>query len=258
MENRNAFDNVNIEDYDLLRPNYMPGIFKSIIDFAKLDHSRYALEIGIGTGKATRPILKTGCKLTAVEPAQQLAEFTRKKFSGFHNLCIDVTTFEEYQGKKESFDLVYSASAFHWIDEDLGYKKVMELLKPGGTIALFWSHSYFDESNPELNEEIQKSYRKNVYMDSPPEEIAERDYVRNIKKIENYGFKGCSAKVFRQQRKYDVEEYVRLLDTYSSLWNTPLDDLRLLKEGIADAINMFGGEVTIYNVTDLYLAKKPE
>ena len=34
-------------------------------------------------------------------------------------------------------DLVYSASAFHWIPEEIGYSKVYEMLKPGGAFARF-------------------------------------------------------------------------------------------------------------------------
>jgi len=31
-------------------------------------------------------------------------------------------------------DLVYSASAFHWIPEDIGYSKVYDMLKPEGAL----------------------------------------------------------------------------------------------------------------------------
>lgn len=55
-----------------------------------------------------------------------------------------------------SSDLVYSATAFHWIPEEIGYSKVFSILKSGGVFARFANHPFKDKENPELSHEIDK------------------------------------------------------------------------------------------------------
>ena len=55
---------------------------------------KQALEIGIGTGQATLPILQTKCKLTAIEIGEKLAEYSRHKFVNFSNLEVVNIDFE--------------------------------------------------------------------------------------------------------------------------------------------------------------------
>ena len=47
--------------------------------------------------------------------------------------------FEEWQPRPdERFDLVYAATAWHWIDPAVRYRRAWQLLRPGGHLA-FWS-----------------------------------------------------------------------------------------------------------------------
>lgn len=41
-----------------------------------------------------------------------------------------------------SLNIRYSATAFHWIPEEIGYPKVIQMLKPHGTLALFWNKPF--------------------------------------------------------------------------------------------------------------------
>jgi 16S rRNA A1518/A1519 N6-dimethyltransferase RsmA/KsgA/DIM1 with predicted DNA glycosylase/AP lyase activity len=46
------------------------------------------VEVGIGGGQATPPVLKTGCTLTAVEYGDQLAQLCREKFSDYSRFSV--------------------------------------------------------------------------------------------------------------------------------------------------------------------------
>lgn len=59
-----------------------------------------------------------------------------------------------------SYDLVYSASAFHWVPEEVGYPKVFDMLKPGGVFARFANHPYRDKGNAALSNAIDELYAK--------------------------------------------------------------------------------------------------
>ena len=60
------FDTV-ASKYEKLRPGYTDDLYKMLFDYIDIDESSHVVEVGIGGGQATLPILKTGCSLTAVE-----------------------------------------------------------------------------------------------------------------------------------------------------------------------------------------------
>lgn len=159
MDLRLKFNEV-VAEYDKWRPTYVPELFGDIMDFSKINQASRVLEVGIGTGQATMPILKTNCHLTAVELGSDLATYTKKKFEGYNNFEIENVAFEDYECSDNSFDMIYSATAFHWIPEEIEYSKVYRLLKSGGTFACFRNYPYKDKANEPLHIAIQKLYSK--------------------------------------------------------------------------------------------------
>ena len=157
-----TFDTV-ASAYEKFRPGYTDELYKMIFDYIALNDSCNAIEVGIGGGQATLPFLKTGCKLTAVEYGEEFSELCKEKFKDYHNFSIITGKFEDAEFSDDTYDLVYSASAFHWIPEDIGYAKVYSLLKSGGVFARFANHPYRDKGNLPLSEEMDRIYA--VYYD---------------------------------------------------------------------------------------------
>ena len=122
----------DVKNYEALRPTYPDTLFSAILAYEPMNAEKCALEMGIGTGQATLPILKTGCRVEAVELSSSMAEYVEKKFSGNSRFSVSVSSFEAYEKEEESFDLIYAATAFHWIPEAEGYPKAFRLLKKGG------------------------------------------------------------------------------------------------------------------------------
>ena len=110
--------------YDKWRPAYVPELYEDIFAYKSIDKASHVLEIGIGTGQATLPFLNTGCHLTAVELGDRLAKIAGEKFHEYPEFKIAVMPFQDYRCADNTFDLIYSASAFHWIPEQIGYGKV--------------------------------------------------------------------------------------------------------------------------------------
>lgn len=119
--------NTEAKLYERMRPGYPAELYKKIFEYININEESNVLEIGIGGGQATLPVLKTGCKLTAVEYGENFAEVCRQKFSDYPKFSAVVGKFEDFAGKENSYDLIYSASAFHWIPEEIGYPKVFSL-----------------------------------------------------------------------------------------------------------------------------------
>jgi hypothetical protein len=163
------------EEYNRWRPGYVPELYQDLFAYKPLNKSSSALEIGIGTGQATAPVLETGCALTAVELGDSLAEIARRKFSRYPRFTVIHTAFQAYARPDESFDLIYAAGSFHWIPEEIGYPKVYQMLKRGGAFARFAVHPYYRKGNEPMYTDIQKVYAAYMPRSSPSDEYTEED-----------------------------------------------------------------------------------
>lgn len=104
--------NSHAEKYEKMRPGYVPKLYDDIFELINLNANSNVIEIGIGGGQATLPILKKGCKLTAVEYGDKLAQICCKKFKDYSNFSIVVDKFENSNFASNSYDLIFSASVF--------------------------------------------------------------------------------------------------------------------------------------------------
>ena len=66
------FDTV-ASSYEKFRPGYAAELYQRIFDYIPIDERSDVVEVGSGSGQATEPILKTGCRLTAVECGEQFS-----------------------------------------------------------------------------------------------------------------------------------------------------------------------------------------
>jgi SAM-dependent methyltransferase len=95
---------------------------------------RTALEIGAGTGKATRLFAQPGTDITATDPdAAMLAEL-RKHVPA--NVKTVRAAFEEL-GSGKSYGLVFAAAALHWTNPQGRWSRMAALVEPGGVFASF-------------------------------------------------------------------------------------------------------------------------
>lgn len=82
--------NTQAEKYEKMRPGYIFELYKDIFKLVNINEDSNVIEIGIGGGQATLPILKTGCKLTAVEYGENLARVCCEKFIDYPNFSINL------------------------------------------------------------------------------------------------------------------------------------------------------------------------
>ncbi len=255
MDKRLTF-NEDIENYEKWRPTYCDELFKDIIAYSQIEQGKKAIEIGIGTGQATRHLLETGCELTAIELGKDLAEYSKLKFQEYKNFTVCNTAFEEYEYSEGSIDLIYSATAFHWIPEEVGYPKVSKLLKPNGTLALFWNRPFVSRDDDELHQNIQSIYQKYRPSNSNIMEHDAERYECLKKTIQAYGFSELEFKLYHLTRTFSSSDYIALLNTYSDHRAMPSTTRVLFEKEIREAILRYGDVLNVYDTIDLYLARK--
>lgn len=250
-----AFDNAAM-DYDKSRPMYVKEIYEDIFNYKQINQDSHVLEIGIGTGKAAWPILDTHCHFVGIEPGENLATLAKEKLQKYANFSLYNLTLQDYICADNSFDLVYSATAFHWIPEEYGYRRVYNLLKSGGVFARFAYHAGADKGRRELTDEIQELYRKYMYQENPPVEFSDADAKRLADKALAYGFVDVKHMLYHATKDFTADEYISLLKTYPDHMKLESVVREKLFEGIFHAIVDNGGTMTVYYTMDLELAIK--
>lgn len=252
----NSF-NEGPSNYDAFRPTYPDALFCDIIDYAALHPGAHALEIGIGTGQATKPILDAGCRVTAVELGDALCAFVCDKYreyANFEAICDDFLCAPLETG---AFDLVYCATAFHWLPPEAGYRKIHALLKPRGTVALFWNHPYPNRENDPGNAASKTVYEKYYPSTAARPEFTEADCQKRVSELEHYGFADIEYRLYHRARTLSVDAYIQLLNTYSDHRALEPDIRARFEEDMRIALEAVGGSIHIYDTIDLYMARKP-
>ncbi|MFF4315721.1 class I SAM-dependent methyltransferase [Streptomyces sp. 900105755] len=124
------------ELYDRVRPGYPDELFADLVAVTGLDEGSSVLEVGCGTGQATRPLAALGCSVTAVEPGADMAALARRRLASFRNVDVETSTFEEWDDRGRRFDVLVAASSWHWIDPSTGWQRAHDVLSLGGWMAL--------------------------------------------------------------------------------------------------------------------------
>jgi ubiquinone/menaquinone biosynthesis C-methylase UbiE len=130
-----VFDEIAAE-YDRNRPMYPDELVDQACQVAGIGAGDRVLEIGCGSGQLTRSLLARGLHVTALEPGQNLMALARQNLEGAGAVEFMNARFEDASCPREHFRAVFSASALHWVDPEVSWRKIADVLAPGGTLAL--------------------------------------------------------------------------------------------------------------------------
>jgi len=259
--------NENFTFYDKHRPTYIDELYCFVLNYSSFSEGKAAIEVGCGTGQATKPFLETGAKVTAFELGADLADFTRNKFAGYQNLDVINQDFMNYTTDDCSVDLIYSATAFHWVSDANtglpGYRHAYQMLKPGGTLAVWWNNPRASGQNLELEQEIQEVYRKYApsLADTAGRKTAqhERWFVTrcvNLQRLlHSNGFCDVKFELYYDWRNLTPENYIGLLHTYSDHMALSDKERIPLFDNIQAIIEKHGS-ITLLDTMDLHMGRK--
>ena len=150
--------------YDQFRPSYPAEIIDMILSTTRVNADSRLLEIGSGSGKATQLFASHSLRIDCIDPGERLVERGRIKFAECQNISFDLGRFEEAALQPKQYDLIFSAQAFHWIPQLVGYEKCAYTLKDDGYIALFWN-MYITRNKSIDNELVQISQKHGGFAD---------------------------------------------------------------------------------------------
>jgi SAM-dependent methyltransferase len=239
--------------YDRVRPTYPPRLFDDL--GVLLGHPRdlRVLEIGCGTGQATAPMVARGWSVTAVELSPDLGRVAQEKLPP---LDLITAEFETWPLPAEKFDLVLSATAFHWIDPRIRVPKSADALRPGGLLAVVSTH-HIAGGDAQLWLDLQNCYRR---FTSDPDEgglLAADAIAKDASEFDASGrFGPVLFRRYEWEQTYTVSAYLDLLSSYSGHRTLTPEARERLYGCVAAHIAAAGGAITKRYLTELAAAHR--
>ena len=222
--------------YEEIRPGYPEKLIEDVLDISGIENNSRILEVGCGTGKATRPFAERGYELVCLDIGADLIVVAREKLKEFPNVSFIEQAFEAWKSE-DKFNLVISATAFHWVDPNVRYLKASKVLRSGGSLAVFSNqHVRKEEGFFAESQSLYDQYYLPLTTNRPT-------HTTDFPGVE--AFQDPIKRVYPWTQTHSSEQYIKLLGTYSGHIALPDKNKRLLFEGITDLIETkYDGQIT--------------
>lgn len=202
--------------YQRARPEYPPALYERLLEVTRLEPPAPLLEVGCATGKATLPFARLGFRITALELGAALAAAARANLAGYEVDVVEAR-FEDWEPDGAVFDLVFAATAWHWVDPDLRYSKAAAVLRPRAHLALWGAGHVIPYDGDPFFEEVQEVYEE-IGEGLPAGSVTPRpgELPDDREGIEASGFfEVIEARQYDWETIHDAESYIELLNTFS-------------------------------------------
>jgi SAM-dependent methyltransferase len=217
--------------YDLHRPEYPARLIDELVALGVDD----ALDVGAGTGIASRQLADRGVDVLALEPDPRMAELAAAK-----GIRTQIAKFEEWDAAEQTFDLILFAQSFHWVDPGVALPKVRRLLTDRGHLALAWNRLF--PVTPSRTD-FAPIYRDYMEAGSPLVTTSPTapglDVARVDDMLERGGFT-IRKQTYQREAHYARDEWLDLVFTYSNHLVLPAEKASELRDRLATHIGTAG------------------
>jgi SAM-dependent methyltransferase len=245
------------DGYDRTRPVAPGYVFDAVVRLAGLRPGATAVEVGPGTGQATRPLAERGLRVLAVELGSRLAERARRNLAGFPGVEVVTGSFEAWDAGGRTFDAVFACNSFHWLDADVRFTKPARLLAPGGHLVVLATPWVVPDDADRFWWDVQDDW---VAVGSARVDPA----TNHPDRIDDIGpavrASGLFTEPTTERYRFDVtftaDAYATNLSTQSGVKQLPPDARAELVERVRRRVNDRGGTVTAHLLAVLTVARR--
>jgi SAM-dependent methyltransferase len=243
--------------YDTARPGHAERVYEVLAERCGLGPGSRVLEIGPGTGQATRRLLALGAVVTGVEPDPELAAYLEQTLPG---LEIHAAAIEDARLPEGAFDLAVAASSFHWVDEPSGLQVIHHTLLPDGWFAMWWT--LFGE--PGQKDAFMRAVdpffvglSRSPNSGDPGRQPFALDVEARSAVLGTAGFVDIAHETVRWTARWDAQGIRALYATFSPISSLEEPRRTEILDGVATiAERDFGGVVERVLVTSLFTARR--
>jgi SAM-dependent methyltransferase len=244
------------EQYERARPSYPDALIADVVALAPAGR---VVEIGAGTGKATRLVAPHVAELTAIEPDREMAAILARTCAPWPYVRIEHASFEDFEGESRTVDAVISGQAWHWVDPAQAIPKVVKLVRPGGCLAPFWNRPRYEEHPirelDEIYERLAPDLKDSVTAGVPRPQADRVGVDVHADRIRESGLMASvEIRTYDWDETRTAAEYVDLLGTHSNHVLLEPERRTALHGAVAEAIENAGGAITIPHRSYLIVA----
>lgn len=254
MEQRFTFDQV-ASVYRAARPDYPEALIDDVISYARLAPNHAVLEVGCGTGQATRSFAMRGVPILAIDPGPEMVRVARETLSEFGNVELVEATFETWPANQAVFQLIVAAQSWHWVAPEVRFVKAAEVLSPDGALAVF-GHVPVRLAAPLLERFKQISLRHTGVWGPPPEAWYLPSGPFRGWFDESGLFGPVEHKCYPWKWQHTTSSYIDFLSTRSDVRMLAPATREALLDEMARAIDGQGGGLDVDYETHLYIARR--
>jgi hypothetical protein len=140
--------------YDRARRDYLPEIADVVLDYAGATPVS-AAEVGAGTGKGPALFAGRGFPITCVEPDTRMSEVLLARFP---EVTVVTAKFGDWTPPEGGVDLLFAATAWHWVDTGTRAPLAARALAHSGTLALIGRRT--QHRDRQVDRQIREAYRQ--------------------------------------------------------------------------------------------------
>ena len=247
-EHRLSYNGV-AEVYDRARPNYPEELVDDILAFAGTPRPSRVLEIGCGTGQATASFASRSLSMVCLEPAPAVVRIARERLKAFDRVELVCQTFEAWRAERDAFDLVFSATAFHWVSRRVRFVKAARVLRIGGTLAVFNAVPYPQAAL--LPDAVKRVLKRDPELANGPQRWPfERQF------YESRAFGTVDRRVYYAKRMYDAPGLEGLLRSLNLFRELPHAEQLNVLNNARSAVESQGGVIPLDFRIRLIMARR--
>ena len=230
--------------YERARPEYPEAAVAWMAEKLDLHDGRTVLDLGAGTGKLTRALVRTGADVIAVEPGEAMLVELERAVPGVKALRGGA---EDIPLPDDSVDAITIGQAFHWFRHDEALPELHRVLRRGGGVALVWNARDRESA-------IQREVNDVIAPLVPPDRTAVvGGSSRYLAESDLFG--PLEQRRFPFTQELDADQLVARIRSISFVAAAPADRQSEVERKLRDLMAEHGGRIAFPYVTDVYVSR---
>jgi SAM-dependent methyltransferase len=245
--------------YEAGRPQYPETVYEVLEQRCGLRSGCRVLEIGPGTGLVTKRLLEVGASVVAIEPDPGLGAYLH---TAFVDSAVEVveSPLESATLEDGAFDLALAATSFHWVDQKVGLGKLHGAIRPGASVALWWTLFRDPSATDEFTrvvEGILGPHTRGAF-DEPGRPPFQLDVEHRLRDMRRWGhLEHLEARIMETTLVLDGQQARALYASMATVLRRDPDEQTVILDSIENlAESVFGGAVERRFVTALYTGRR--